>query len=312
MEPKDRKISRYINDFAGVLDMEDEKIQNIEDVFDVHYDIWGEQIITIIIPSLENWSLKKIWMEYFNENWFGNKEQNNGLLLIIAEKEKKLRIMAWKWLKKKYPIKILRAIVENRLRTLLNIWDYTRLLEAWLEVTTKDEYVNELNTPKKTSSSLLWWYIWSIFMAIIMYFIVLPAATILCNMYYYNEWFFWYTSSLIILFLFMFLCYRKYARYRKILPKIMLWVFMLGLFGSLGHFIYLEIHPQKKLEQPLPEWCKVSSWGLGNIINNSDNSNSNRSSSRNSSSDNDSDKSWSDYDIDFWWWGSTDGYWYGD
>jgi uncharacterized membrane protein YgcG len=32
-------------------------------------------------------------MEFFKKNGFGDKEKNSGLLLIVAQKEKKLRII---------------------------------------------------------------------------------------------------------------------------------------------------------------------------------------------------------------------------
>jgi hypothetical protein len=56
----DRIVSRYINDFSGLLDLKSETLIKIEELFFYHYEACGEQIITIIIPCLEGKSLKEI------------------------------------------------------------------------------------------------------------------------------------------------------------------------------------------------------------------------------------------------------------
>ena len=54
------------------------------------------QSVVYLFPHRQGRELLDIGLEIFNENGIGQKDTNNGLLLIVATKEKKLRIITGK------------------------------------------------------------------------------------------------------------------------------------------------------------------------------------------------------------------------
>lgn len=133
MDPlKIPKLTKYINDFSDILTTE--QIESLSEPFINHERATTEQIATVFIPHREWNELLDIWLKIFNENGIGQKNLNNGLLLIVATDEKKLRIIVGKWLELKYTEMVCRDIVENHLRPLLNEWKYEELIQRWKEV----------------------------------------------------------------------------------------------------------------------------------------------------------------------------------
>ncbi|MBX9809785.1 TPM domain-containing protein [Candidatus Gracilibacteria bacterium] len=160
------KLDKYINDFSGLLGKEEVKI--IDQNFKKHEYETTEQIVTIFIPNRKGIELIDIGLKIFNENGIGQKELNNGLLLIIATEEKKLRIIVGKGLEIKYTEMVCRDLVENYLRPLLNEGKYGELIEKWQELTTQitnipngnpnqiNSYISNSNTEQSKIVPFLW------------------------------------------------------------------------------------------------------------------------------------------------------------
>lgn len=53
----------------------------------------GHQFVAVLIPNRQGYELFDIALNIFNTNQIGKKDINNGLLLVIATEEKKIRIM---------------------------------------------------------------------------------------------------------------------------------------------------------------------------------------------------------------------------
>lgn len=88
------KLSSYINDFSGRIP--ENICKKYNEIFARHEKNTTEQIVAVFIKSRNGRELKDIALEIFNENKIGQKDLNNGLLLIIATDEKKIRIMTGK------------------------------------------------------------------------------------------------------------------------------------------------------------------------------------------------------------------------
>lgn len=84
-------LEQYVTDFAGVLNQPtiDELNQNAFN----YYNISGHQFVAVLIPDRQGNELFDISLKLFNDNGIGSKEDNDGLLLVIATEEKKIRIM---------------------------------------------------------------------------------------------------------------------------------------------------------------------------------------------------------------------------
>ena len=86
----------------------------------------------------------------FNENGIGQKNLNNGLLLIIATEEKKLRIITGKGMEIKYSEMVCREIVEKHLRPLLNEGKYEEMIKEWEKIIVDS---TKIRVPTETSKS---------------------------------------------------------------------------------------------------------------------------------------------------------------
>lgn len=81
----------YVNDFADVIDSETE--QNITSV-NLRYEKTKErpQIVVVTVDSLQGLDEKTYAVELFKKWEIGNKEYNNGLLILLAIKERRIKI----------------------------------------------------------------------------------------------------------------------------------------------------------------------------------------------------------------------------
>jgi uncharacterized protein len=88
-------INKYINDFAKVID--DADAERIKNKLDSVEDQTGIEICVVTINSMQDYQDQKITIEQFATGLFntwgiGKKETNNGALLLVAIKDRKLRI----------------------------------------------------------------------------------------------------------------------------------------------------------------------------------------------------------------------------
>ena len=80
----------YINDYADILTKETE-----EYILDKSVALEKEttaQIVVVTVPNLEGESLEEYATDLFREFGIGDKEKNNGLLLLLALEERQFRV----------------------------------------------------------------------------------------------------------------------------------------------------------------------------------------------------------------------------
>lgn len=80
----------YINDYANILSGETEEYI-LQRSLALHAAD-GTQIVVVTVPNLEGMSLEKYAYDLFNSFGIGDKEKNNGLLLLLALEERKFRV----------------------------------------------------------------------------------------------------------------------------------------------------------------------------------------------------------------------------
>ena len=80
----------YVNDYADLLNEETKEyiIKTNKDL----YSKTGAQIVVVTIPSLEGNSLEDYATKLFRSFGIGDKTKNNGLLLLLALKERQFRV----------------------------------------------------------------------------------------------------------------------------------------------------------------------------------------------------------------------------
>lgn len=184
------KLTRHVSDFSGILS--EAQVKLLSDELSEHEKNSTEQVVVILIPHRQWHELLDIWLKVFNENGIWKKDLNNGLLLIIATEEKKIRIVTGKWMEIAYSEMRCREIIENHLRPLLNKWHYSELIQEFISAIKlsniskweiKERYLGiNGKTPKKMSDlrwiliycylfwfifplindGYIWWFFWLI------------------------------------------------------------------------------------------------------------------------------------------------------
>lgn len=150
-----KKIDQYINDISWVLSSQYK--QENEALYWVLHNETGYQIVTVLFPHRKWRELKEIGIELFNDAGIGDAEKNNGLLLIIATEEKKIRIVVGKWLEWIFPDQWCRNLIETELRPCLEKSDYEELLRKWYTACKRNiPKVNSFSSSKgKWSNSII-------------------------------------------------------------------------------------------------------------------------------------------------------------
>lgn len=83
--------NKRVHDVAGVLSSQ--TIQSLEVQLKLHQDSTGNQIAILVIPSLNGESLEEFSLRVAHEAWkLGSEKNDNGVLLLIAVDDRKMRI----------------------------------------------------------------------------------------------------------------------------------------------------------------------------------------------------------------------------
>jgi uncharacterized protein len=83
-------LNGHINDYAHVLS--DETIAKLEQLLQQHEQNTSNQIVVLTINSLEGEQIEEKANEIFNTWQLGQKNKNNGVLLLVAIEDRKMRI----------------------------------------------------------------------------------------------------------------------------------------------------------------------------------------------------------------------------
>lgn len=84
------KIENYANDLTKTLNQEE--LFRLNSKLKAYEDSTSNQIVVLIIPSLEGNSIEEVANEIFKHNRIGTKENDNGVLILLAKDDKEIRI----------------------------------------------------------------------------------------------------------------------------------------------------------------------------------------------------------------------------
>ena len=84
-------MTEAVVDYASVIDAT--AIQSLRAQAAAYQSQTTNELATVLFPSREGNQLADIGLKVFREAGIGDKKKNNGLLLLIATEEKKIRIV---------------------------------------------------------------------------------------------------------------------------------------------------------------------------------------------------------------------------
>lgn len=168
-------LADFVVDHAGVLSSGD--LQLLNQQWQQIQQQTSAQIATLLIPTQWDYQLVDIGLKIFRETWLGQKDKDNGVLLVINTEQKKIRIVVGYGLEWAVPDIAARDIIETHIRPLVNAWQYTQAIQSYYtnvlarikdEGTSKVEWNQESNT--STTAILLVWIIrFMIFFIVLQY-----------------------------------------------------------------------------------------------------------------------------------------------
>lgn len=81
---------KLVNDLAGVLS--DGEVATLEKKLVAYDDSTSNQIAVVIVETLDDYPIEEYALKLFREWGIGNRETNNGVLLLVASKDRSVRI----------------------------------------------------------------------------------------------------------------------------------------------------------------------------------------------------------------------------
>jgi uncharacterized protein len=84
------KVPRLVNDFVGMLS--EQEVSLLENKLKTYSDTTSTQIAIVIVPTLGDYPVEEYGIRLARKWGIGNKEKDNGILILIAQKERKFDI----------------------------------------------------------------------------------------------------------------------------------------------------------------------------------------------------------------------------
>ena len=113
---------RLVNDLANVLSPQEE--QQLESELVAYDDSTSNQIAIVLVNTLDDYPIEEYATKLFREWGVGNKKNNNGVVLLAALQDRKVRIEVGYGLEGAIPDIIANHIIENDIKPNFKSGDY--------------------------------------------------------------------------------------------------------------------------------------------------------------------------------------------
>ncbi len=143
-QPKIPEIRRYVNDLTGTLSARE--ADNLEKSLRQFDRESSTQIVVLMINSLEGYPIEMYAIDAAEKNKIGAKGKDNGILLLIAKADKKMRIEVGYGLEGALPDAMASSIIRNELAPYFKRGEYYNGIISGLRAIVQavnGEYVNE-------------------------------------------------------------------------------------------------------------------------------------------------------------------------
>jgi len=115
-------LKNYITDYTKTLNSA--QLYSIENELKAFDDSTSNQIVVLMITSLNNYPIEKFTYEVATKNKIGSKKHNNGVLLFIAKEDKKMRIEVGYGLEGALPDALASSIIRNEIAPYFKSGDF--------------------------------------------------------------------------------------------------------------------------------------------------------------------------------------------
>ncbi|UYQ93424.1 TPM domain-containing protein [Chitinophaga horti] len=126
--PKPMNPPRLLNDFAGVLLRED--AAKLEQKLEAYEDSTSNEVAIVIVKTLDGYEPEEVSTKILREWGIGKKDKNNGLLILVAVDDRKVRIETGYGMENVVPDVIAYRIINNQIKPAFRQGDYYHGLDA--------------------------------------------------------------------------------------------------------------------------------------------------------------------------------------
>ncbi|MEI7812420.1 MAG: TPM domain-containing protein [Ignavibacteria bacterium] len=121
-QPKVYNLEAWATDYTNTLSSQE--ISYLNNDLRAFSDTTTNQIIVLMLPSLNGYPIEDYAYQTVAQNKIGSKKNNNGLLLLIVKDEKKLRIEVGYGLEGAVPDAVSSSIIRNEIKPYFKRGDY--------------------------------------------------------------------------------------------------------------------------------------------------------------------------------------------
>ncbi|MCU0343346.1 MAG: TPM domain-containing protein [Ignavibacterium sp.] len=113
-QPEIPELKMWATDLTGTLSQTE--LQDLNSILKSFQDTTSNQIVVLMIPSLENYPIEMLAEEIASKNKIGSEKNDNGILLLIAKDDRELRLEVGYGLEGVVPDAIASSIIRNVIR----------------------------------------------------------------------------------------------------------------------------------------------------------------------------------------------------
>lgn len=113
-QPQIPKLKMWATDLTNTLSQSE--LQDLNERLKSFQDTTSNQIVVLMIPSLENYPIEMLAEETATKNKIGTEKNDNGILLLIAKDDRELRLEVGYGLEGSVPDAIASSIIRNVIR----------------------------------------------------------------------------------------------------------------------------------------------------------------------------------------------------
>ncbi len=141
------KLNHYCNDFTNTLSRTQQL--SIEKALRDFEDKTSNQIVFLMINTLDGYPIEEYTIEVAEKNKIGTKEHDNGVLFVVVKKDRKMRIEVGYGLEGALTDALASSILRNEVRPYFKRGDYFNGIAAGLTAIMKATVGEYKNTKKK-------------------------------------------------------------------------------------------------------------------------------------------------------------------
>lgn len=130
-QPEVPQLKYWANDFTGTLSQD--QLNSLNNGLKTFQDTTSNQVIFLMIPTLDNYPLEYYTMDVAKKNKIGTKEHDNGVLFLVVKNDRKMRIEVGYGLEGALPDALASSIIRNVVKPYFRNDQYYQGVKSGLE-----------------------------------------------------------------------------------------------------------------------------------------------------------------------------------